>query len=110
MPDGSLIITYRIAKHEKFERYGLDLLIVAEVNIFELITGTKIIIKSIYGDNLEMNVPPMTKPGSKFRLQSKGLRSYGNVGDQYVLIQPIIPDRISSTLLSAIENEVKSNK
>lgn len=110
MPDGFLIVTYRIHKHARFERQGLDLSSNVEVNVFELITGTKLSIKDIYGATVEVNIPPMTKPNSKFRLPSKGLKGFGHVGDYYILIQANLPDKISQNLRSAIELEVNQTK
>lgn len=110
LQDGSLQVQFRIHKHPKFERHNNDLHSNEEIDVLKLITGTKIIVSDIFGSKVEMNIPPMTKPGSKFRLPGKGLKGNGVVGDQYVLIVPILPDKISIETLNQIKKEVESNK
>jgi curved DNA-binding protein len=109
MPDGELQIEFRIHRHYIFERQGLDLRMRVEMSIFDLILGTTITVPTIYGDRLEVTVPPRTKPSASLRVQGKGLQSNGQVGNQFILIDAVIPDTISSELISQIENEVKNN-
>lgn len=107
--DGWLQILFRIHRHEKFERSNLDLQIMQEVNIFELIIGTKVIVTDIFNKQMEVNIPPNTKPGSKFRIPKHGLVRSGVIGDLYVLITPTIPDKISEELLNLIKLEMKGH-
>lgn len=107
MSDGLLHITFRIYKHSKFEKHGLDLISTSDVNILKLITGTKILVDDIFGNTLELTVTPMTKPGTKLRIPNKGLPGNGRPGDQYVLINGVLPDTISDTLIEAIKQETK---
>lgn len=107
LPDGSLQVQFRIYEHPTFKRYGIDLYSTHKVNIFELIAGTTIIITDIWGKQLEVNIPPMTKPGSKFRISGKGL---GGSGDQYVLIEADLPDKISEETLNQIRKELERSK
>ncbi len=104
LPDGLLQVLFRIYQHPVFKRQGMDLYTVYEINIFELITGTSIIIKDIYGQQLDVNIPPMTKPGAKLRIPNRGL---GKVGDHYVLIDGKLPDKISSEMLTQIRKELE---
>lgn len=103
MPDGALQVQYRIHKHPIFTRYGNDLYSTSKVNVFELIAGTKILITDIWGTRMELNIPEMTKPGTKFRVPGKGLAG----GDQYVLIEAKLPDTLSATMLEQIKEEIR---
>lgn len=107
MPDGVLQVLFRIHQHPKFQRRGLDLYSTHKVNIFELITGTKTLITDIHGKQVEMVIPAMTKPGTKFRLPGKGITE---ASDHYVLIEPILPDNISVETLEQIKREVERVK
>lgn len=107
IPNGWLQILFRIHRHQKFDRSNLDLQIIQEVNVFELIIGTKIVVTDIFNKQMEVNIPPNTKPGSKFRIPKHGLIRSGITGDLYVLITPVIPDKISIELLNLIKLEMK---
>jgi curved DNA-binding protein len=104
---GDLLVQYRIHKHQIFNRVGNDLYATSRVNVLELIAGTKIIIKDIFGSEIELIVPPMTKPGTKFRIPGRGLVEGA---DQYVLIDGVLPDTISAEAMMAIKTEIERNK
>lgn len=104
LPDGLLQVLFRIYQHPVFKRQGMDLYTTHEINIFELITGTSLIIKDIYGQQIDVNVPPMTKPGAKLRIPNRGL---GKQGDHYILIEGKLPDKISPETLSQIRKELE---
>jgi DnaJ-class molecular chaperone len=107
MPDGSLQITFRIIPNSTFERKGLDLYVNQNINVLQLIIGTKLNVTTIAGKNLEITIPPGTQNGTKFRLPGQGLTRSGHIGDQYVLINARLPDKISETLLNAIKQEIQ---
>jgi curved DNA-binding protein len=108
MVDNSpLVVTFRITRHPKFERRGLDLYQKVDVNIFDLIIGTSFLVTDIYGNELTMTVPPKTKTDTTFRLQGKGVSTNGRTGDMFILLSVVIPDTISDQLLDTIRNERK---
>jgi curved DNA-binding protein len=103
--DGHLNITFNIAKHDRFERVGLDLYSSEKIDVFDLILGTTIEVKTIYDKTLEVEIPPMTKLTTKFRLPEQGLHTDHKKGDHIVLLYPVIPDVISSRLTEEIMKE-----
>lgn len=107
MQDGFLQVLFRVHQHPKFTRSGQDLYCKEKVSVFELIIGTTIITTDIFGNKLQVIVPPLTKPDAKFRINGKGL---GNSGHQYILIEPIIPDKISDDAINQIKKEVERTK
>lgn len=107
MPDGDLQITFKIQSHSQYERKGLDIYHNHSINFLHLILGTKIMINTLSGKNLEINIPPNTQNGTKFRLPGQGISRSGMIGDQYVLINAKLPDKISENLLSAIKQELE---
>ena len=108
MPDGLVSITFRVAPHHKFRRQGIDLYCTENISVFDLILGSTLSTYDIMGNEIEVTIPPMTKPDSKLRIKSRGLNNNISVGDQYVLINPIIPDIISSSLLVSLQKEVNN--
>lgn len=107
LPDSSLIIQYRVKQHPVFTKRGPDLYMSKQVNVFDMIIGTVIIVNDIYEKELEVSIPANTKNGAMIRLSGRGLPTNSGRGDQYILIQAEIPDIISDNLLSAIANEQK---
>jgi DnaJ-class molecular chaperone len=105
MPDGDLQIEFRVHRHQVFERRNNDLYVTMEISVFDLILGTTIKVPTIHGDELEVTVPPRTKPGTTLRMSGRGLDTQFNKGDQFVLISATIPDTISDALLSLMEQE-----
>lgn len=109
MPDGDLQIEFRIHQHQVFERRGNDLYLTKKISIFDLVLGTTIKVPTISGEELEINIPPRTAPGTTMRLQDRGLTTEGRFiekGSQFILITGVIPDTISDGLLSAIKQEL----
>lgn len=109
LPDGPLMVTFKLYKHNKFDRHGLDLHMSVTVNVLELMVGTTVIVSDIMGTDFELTIPANTKPGTKFRVQRRGLSSTDDIGDQYILINIEIPDRISADLFEMIKLELTRN-
>jgi curved DNA-binding protein len=105
MPDGVLQIMFRIHPHPIFERRRLDLISNKELSVIDLILGTTISFTTIYNQTLEITIHPRTKPGSSLRISGKGLEASNQRGDQYILITALIPDTISTELITALEQE-----
>jgi DnaJ-class molecular chaperone len=109
IPDGPLQVIFRLHQHPKFERQGNNLYSRYEINVLELLVGTKITVTDVYGTDIEISIPAMTKPDSKFRLPGKGLKSNGTIGDYYVLLVAKLPDKLSPEFVQSIKKEVNSN-
>jgi len=103
--DGHLNITFNVSKHDRFERIGLDLYASEKIDVFDLILGTTIEVKTIYDKLLEVEIPPMTKLTTKFRLPEQGLHTDNKKGDHIVLLYPVIPDAVSPRLTEEILKE-----
>lgn len=103
MPDGPVQVQFRVHRHPVFTRTGSDLQCTKRVNLFKLIVGTSVIVSDIFGQQIELNIPEMTRPGVKFRIPGRGIQG----GDQYVLIDATLPDKISDVTLNQIKKEVE---
>lgn len=105
LPDALLQVTFVVQPHPEFERRGLDVYSTKHVDVFDLILGTKVLVRTVDGTELEVNVPPCFRPGGNLRIPGRGLPGSGSRGNHYVLIQAMIPDKISDELLTAIRLE-----
>jgi curved DNA-binding protein len=110
MNNAHLQITFLVKPHDIFERNGLNLIQTVTLDIWDLIIGTKLTTKTIYNNLIEVNIPPMTKIGSKFKIQNQGLQNdHGAVGDFFIITQAMLPNAISNSLLELIKKENQKN-
>lgn len=101
---GDLIITFRIHPNPEFHRNGLDLITEKTTDIWSLILGGSITVRDVLGNQLELNIPVRTQPGTILRMRGRGLANRtGHHGDLLVKIQAQIPANIPDDLISAIE-------
>ena len=99
-----LVITYRVHPNPKWTRHGQNLITEYSISVWDLILGTEVTVNDILGNQLSLNVPPNTQPGTVLRLRGRGIsHRSGETGDLLVKMQGRIPDTISADLLSAIE-------
>ena len=64
--------------------------------------GTTIKFTTVYNKELEVKVPARTKPGSLLKIAGSGVPINGSKGDQYLLINPVIPDKIDDRIIQTI--------
>lgn len=107
--DSILLVEFRIQPHQKFEREGPNLFSVHEIDIFDLIIGSKFKFTSISGKVIEVAVPEKTQPGFKLRIAKEGLPFNNDFGDQYILLKPYIPSTIDDTIIKAIQTIKSTN-
>jgi molecular chaperone DnaJ len=107
--DGDLIITPIINDHPVYKRNGADLVLTVDIDIFEAALGAKITVPTPYGQ-VNLNIPPATQEGQKFRLKEKGVPRLkgGGVGDLYVLAHIIVP-KLTKDGDAAKLNEIKAH-
>jgi DnaJ-class molecular chaperone with C-terminal Zn finger domain len=85
------------------------LLCVKELDFWQLILGTTVIVKSITGKELKLKIPARTKPGSLLRLKQQGIVRKGhNTGDVLVKIVAVMPDNIPGELVHSIAKHVEN--
>jgi molecular chaperone DnaJ len=102
LPDGALIVEFRIHNHHKFLREGLDLVSEVEISVLDLITGTDIEFETISNKKFIVSIKSLTQPNTTLRISQQGLRKQGMIGDQKILIKPIIPSNISKEIIDVI--------
>ena len=109
-PAGDLYITTRVKPHEYFRRAGNDIYIDLPVTIAEAVKGARVKVPTIDGHST-IKVPAGTQGGSKLRIKSKGV--YGakksGRGDQYVVINIVVPKSVSFDSVRLVEEFDKLN-
>jgi molecular chaperone DnaJ len=103
-----LVIQYRIHPDPIWHRNGLDLVTEQSVNIWDMVLGGDVSVRTLTGDQLITTMPPRTQPRTMLRLRRQGLKdSQGRQGDILVRVNPVIPKDIAPEIEEAIRNHRK---
>ncbi|MFQ5640784.1 MAG: DnaJ C-terminal domain-containing protein [bacterium] len=84
---GDLILTMKVASHRFFNSEGLDIYCEIPIAKEQAEKGAKIRVKTVYGENVQLNIPPNSLGGKTFRLKGMGIKRNDEKGDQYVRIK-----------------------
>ncbi|MEX0834590.1 MAG: J domain-containing protein, partial [Nitriliruptor sp.] len=92
-PAGDLYVEVRIAEHDLFERDGRDLLAEVTVPVTQAALGGSVTVPTVHGDEVEVEVPAGTQPGSVLRVRQAGLpgRGGGRRGDLRLRVRVQVP-------------------
>jgi molecular chaperone DnaJ len=101
---GDLFLEVRVAPDERFERHGADLVHRVRVGFAEAALGATLKVPTVDGEQLEVEVPAGTQPGTVFKLARLGLphlRRRGR-GDMLVEVQVVVPSHLTSSQEEAL--------
>ncbi|MBW2432097.1 MAG: J domain-containing protein [Deltaproteobacteria bacterium] len=96
-PAGDLFIQSKLLKDPVYQTEEYDLYMNQELKLSELILGTRISVPTLDGKQLNLKIPPGTKPGTKMRMSGHGLPHMkgGKKGDLYLKIQLKLPQKLT---------------
>jgi len=102
---GNLHVVIQVDPVEGWERSNNDLITKKVVNMFDLLLGCVIIVHTLDGKNVKLNIPQGTNPGQKFSIPQYGIpdintRRKGNI---YVIIDTETPKVTDESLLNKIQ-------
>jgi curved DNA-binding protein len=105
-PRGDLFVHIHVKNNPIWQRDNNNLICRKRVNVFDLLLGCVIIIKTLEGKQVKLNIPKGTKITSTFSIPEHGLpdlntRKRGNL---YVKIDPEVPTINDDSLLKEIES------
>jgi DnaJ-class molecular chaperone len=96
---GDVLLTIKVAPHERFKVEGHDLRLGVPVDLEEAILGGPVRVPTLEGA-VEMKVPPMTSSGRVFRLKGKGLpKKEGGRGDLMATVEIRLPESADEDLM-----------
>lgn len=104
---GDLFVKVRIRNNNQWLREGNNLITKKSVNVFDLMLGCAIIIKTPDNKNVKLNVPKATKPGTMLSISGYGLPDLHNNrvrGNVIVQINAEVPDINNEQLLEELLN------
>jgi DnaJ-class molecular chaperone len=94
---GDVMLTIRLAPHERFTVEGSNLRHRLPVDLEDAILGAKVRVPTLTG-TVEIGIPPHTDSGRTFRLRGKGLPGKAGPGDLLVTTEIHLPDTIDEAL------------
>ena len=99
-----------VGEHNYFTRKDNDIYLEFPVSIQEAILGAAIVAPTIHG-NVALKVPAGSNSGTKLRLKEKGINknNQATIGDQYVSLRVMLPEKIDRDLTEFVESWAKSN-
>src|ERR687897_888898 len=101
---GDLYVVVRVSEDERFLRDGSDLVTVVDVPAPAAALGTTVSVPTLDGDE-EIEVPAGTQPGTVMTLRERGMPTIGRGrrGDQQVVLNVVIPRKLSSRQRELLE-------
>jgi molecular chaperone DnaJ len=108
-PPGSLYVAVHVAPHPTLKRDGTELFYEAKVSIAQAALGARISVPTVDGDE-EVEIKPGTQPDTEIRLRGKGvphLRRTGARGDLHVLVDVVVPTKLSKRQRELLEEYAK---
>ena len=95
-PNGDIYLEINVKESSFYKRDGNNLYIHMPITITDAILGCKKEVPTIYG-NVMMEIKPGTQNNTKYKLRGKGIKGVNSImkGDQYVIIDVMIPDKLT---------------
>ncbi len=109
-PAGDALVEVHIQPHSFFERKGINVHVELPVTLQEAVLGATVTVPTVHG-SVSMKIPPGSNSGSTLRLKGKGIkaRDSDEIGDQYVKLKVMLPERPDKELRDFIENWSRSH-
>jgi molecular chaperone DnaJ len=101
---GDLYVEVRVLPDPRFQRHGADLVHRVRLGLAEAALGTAVKVPTVDGNEVDIEVPPGTQPGTVFKLARLGmprLRRRGR-GDLLVEMQVVVPERLNEAQEEAL--------
>lgn len=111
-PRGDLQVKVSIKSNHTWKREDDNLLLHKTINVFDLLTGCVILIKTLDNKTVKLNIPQGTKPGTTLSITGYGLPNLNNnnlKGNLYVKISaemPKIKDDIILQEIASIKQKI----
>jgi curved DNA-binding protein len=96
-PPGDLFIQAKVLHDPVYQADSYDVYVNQELKLSEIILGTQISVPTLDGKQLNLKIPPGTKPGTKMRMSGHGLphMKSSTKGDLYVKVQLKLPKKLT---------------
>ena len=112
--DGDLILFITVRPDKYFVREGSDVYIQIPVAITQAALGASILVPTVDGTSIKVDIPAGIQSGTMLRVKGKGIPSLrgSSRGDMYIRVMVETPRRLSlkaKELLKELRNEIKED-
>lgn len=90
-----ILLTVRVQPDAVFTRKGNDVYCEIPVNLAQLVLGSTVKVKTVYGSHVEVKIPSGTQGGTMLKLSHLGIRHKGAKGDMYVTLILSVPKNLT---------------
>lgn len=90
-----ILLTVRVQPDAYFSRKGNDIYIEIPVNCAQLVLGSSVKVKTVYGSQVEVKIPAGTQNGTVLKLSQLGVRHNGSKGDMFVTLALALPKNLT---------------
>lgn len=87
---GDLIVGVHVEPDPRFARHGADLVHRVQLGFTEAALGRDIVVPTVYGEELDVTVPPGTQPGTVFKLTKQGMPRLHRRGRGDLLVEVVV--------------------
>lgn len=104
--EGDLYVRIKVRPHPVFERRGDDLWVKKEINIVDAFLGKKIVVPSLSGGEINIELPAGFNLKENFRVPGEGMSKLGSRsrGDLVVILDIKIPKKLSAKAKKILED------
>lgn len=107
--DGDAMVEINVAPDPVFSRKGMDIFSELPVGVDEALLGARIEAQTIHGI-VSLVIPENSNSGTRLRLKGRGVRTNnGAIGDQYVTLKIMLPEKTDKTFVDFIRTWVSAN-
>lgn len=101
---GDLYVQISVQPDPRFSRHGVDLVHRVTVGLSEATLGTEVVVPTIGGDDVPIDIPAGTQPGTVFKLSRHGMPRLQRRGRGDLLVEVVVavPDRLDGAAEEAL--------
>lgn len=100
---GDLLVLVHVKEHPFFAREGNDITVHVPVTFPEAALGGQVQVPTLSGEAVKVKVPAGSPSGKKLRLRGRGVKSGKKQGDLYVVLDVVVPGKLSKDAKAAVE-------
>jgi len=102
-PAGDLVIEVHVESHPVFSADGMNLKVTVPVAFDEAALGATVEVPTLDGSTVKVKVPAGTPSGRTLRVKGKGLSTSKGVGDLWVSVQVVVPQKLTPAAKEAVQ-------
>jgi molecular chaperone DnaJ len=105
-----ILLTIRIQPDKIFTRKDNDIYCDTAVNFAQLVFGSTVRVKTVYGGNVDVKIASGTQSQTVLKLNGLGVKSKGKVGDMLVTLKVAVPRNLSKKQRELLEEFARSSE